>query len=460
MNRKKKEPSSFRDPSGFIFYDEKSVYRQINLSYKSNYLGLMESGLYEKLIKMNLIIKHSEIDSPMDKNGYKIIKPKEISFISYPYEWSFSQLKDAALLTLKIVKISIEHGMILKDASAFNIQFVEGLPIFIDTLSFEKYEKDLPWVAYRQFCQHFLAPLALMAYTDIRLNQLLKIYLDGIPLDLASKLLPIKTYFNFSILSHIHLHSKSQNKWADKQINIKKQKRRMSKIQLQGLIDNLYSSVKKIELKKTKTEWGNYYNFTNYNTKAFKNKGNIVKKMIKTSKPQSVWDMGANDGYFSRIAANYGAKTIAFDIDPIAVEKNYLKIKKDNEKNILPNLLDLTNPTSDYGWANEERTALIKRGPADLVMALALVHHLAISNNLPFSKIAHFFSKICEYLIIEFVPKKDSQVKKLLASRKDIFSEYNEHNFQTIFNQYFKLISKSNVKNSLRTIYFYKKLQN
>jgi 23S rRNA U2552 (ribose-2'-O)-methylase RlmE/FtsJ len=460
MEKSKISSSSFRDPSGFVYRRNGVLYRQINFIYKNNFDLLISSGLYKKLQKEKLLISHSEVDLKYahDKNVYKVIKPELVPFISYPYGWSFSMLKDAALLTLRIQKIALEYGMGLKDASAFNIQFVDGNPIFIDTLSFEKYEDGSPWVAYRQFCQHFLAPLSLMAHTDIRLNQLLKIYMDGIPLDLASKLLPKKTYLNFSMLSHIHVHSRSQNKWADKQISIKEQKIKISKLQLSALIDNLYSSVENLELKKTKTEWGDYYNFTNYDTEAFKDKGGIVKKMIKMSKPKTVWDLGANDGYFSRIAADYGSETVAFDIDPIAVEKNYLRIKKNNEKNILPILLDLTNPTSSYGWANEERDSLVKRGPADVVMALALIHHLAIGNNLPFYKIADFLSKICGYLIIEFVPKKDSQVKKLLASREDIFPDYSQENFEKIFNKYYKFIYKNKVKNSLRTIYLYKKI--
>jgi len=457
--KKSKISSSFRDPSGFVYHRNNVLYRQINFVYKNNFDLLISSGLFKKLQKEKLLISHSEVDLKYahDINAYKVIKPELVSFISYPYSWSFSMLKDAALLTLRIQKIALEYGMGLKDASAFNIQFVEGNPIFIDTLSFEKYEDGSPWVAYRQFCQHFLAPLSLMAYTDIRLNQLLKIYIDGISLDLASKLLPKKTYLNFSMLSHIHVHSRSQNKWADKQVSIKEQKIKIPKLQLSALIDNLYSSVGNLELKKTKTEWGDYYNFTNYDTEAFKDKGGIVKKMIKMSKPKTVWDLGANDGYFSRIAADYGSETVAFDIDPIAVEKNYLRIKKNNEKNILPILLDLTNPTSSYGWANEERDSLVKRGPADVVMALALIHHLAIGNNLPFYKIAEFLSKICGYLIIEFVPKKDSQIKKLLASREDIFPDYTQENFEKIFNKYYKFICKNKVKNSLRTIYLYKK---
>jgi hypothetical protein len=206
------EPGSFRDPAGFLFYLKKKLYRQVNQSYKEDYDLLIDSGLYQKLVEQEALIPHQEVDIlfPQPLNGYKVIQPEFIPFISYPYEWSFSQLKDAALTTLKIQKIAFQHGMSLKDSSAFNIQFHMGKPLFIDTLSFEKYKEGEPWVAYRQFCQHFLAPLTLMSRRDIRLGQLLRIYIDGIPLDLAASLLPFSTRLNMSVYMHIVFHGKIQ----------------------------------------------------------------------------------------------------------------------------------------------------------------------------------------------------------------------------------------------------------
>ena len=179
--------SSFRDPSGFLFYRDGELYRQINASYKEDYDRFVRSGLYEKLVSGKLLVTHEEINISAEKpeTVYKIIKPEKIPFISYPFEWSFSQLKEAALLTLEIEKIALNYGMTLKDANAYNIQFLRGRPIFIDTLSFEKYEEGKPWIAYHQFCKHFLSPISLMKYTDIRLGQLNRIFIDGIPLDLT-----------------------------------------------------------------------------------------------------------------------------------------------------------------------------------------------------------------------------------------------------------------------------------
>ena len=441
--------SSFRDPSGLLFFKDGILYRQVNIVGKENYDELMNSGLYGTLTKNNWLIKHEE--AGRSENVYKIVKPEIINFISYPYEWCFSQLKDAALLTLKIQKKALEFGMSLKDASAYNIQFKDGQPILIDTLSFEKYEENKPWVAYRQFCQHFLAPLALMSYKDIRLGQLLRIYIDGVPLDLASSLLPLSTYFKFPLLSHIHIHAKTQNYFSDKQLNTKKHK--LSRHNLLVLIDSLESSIRNMKWNPKDTEWADYYNFTNYSDRAFSEKEKIVDDMLATTNPRMVWDLGANIGLFSRLASRKGMMTLSFDIDPAAVEKNYREIKQSKEKNILPLLLDLTNPSADIGWANKERMSFCSRGPADLAMALALVHHLAISNNLPFSHMASFFSKICKHLIIEFVPKSDSQAQKLLKSRKDIFLNYDRDSFEREFRKFFSIEKISEVKESERVVY-------
>ena len=452
-------PSSFRDPSGFLFYRDGSIFRQVNSIYQENYDHLVNSGLYENLVNAELLIPHEEIDieDALPHLAYKVIKPELIPFVSYPYEWSFSQLKDAALTTLRVQKKSLDFGMSLKDCSAYNIQFRKSKPIFIDTLSFEKYHEGQPWVAYRQFCQHFLAPLALMSYRDVRLNQLLRIYIDGIPLDLASSLLPFRTRFIFSLLSHIHLHARSQKHYADKSVDISG--RRVSRLSFLGLISNLESAVKKLRWRPGGTEWANYYEDTNYSSDAIEHKRQIVAEFLEKIKPNSVWDLGANVGMFSRIASDKGIETISFDIDPAAVEINYLECVKKGEAHILPLVLDLTNPSPGIGWQNAERMSILERGPAHTVLALALVHHLAISNNVPFEKIAEFLYNTCSSLIIEFVPKADSQVQRLLSTREDIFPDYKQQVFEQEFERYFTVQSCAGIKDSERILYLMQRSQ-
>ncbi|MFA6450980.1 MAG: SAM-dependent methyltransferase [bacterium] len=452
--------SSFRDPSGFLFYRNGIIYRQINNTYKIHYDLLMSSGLYGDLTGKGLLIPHEEADiaPEVPSAAYKIIKPDFVPFISYPYEWSFSQLKDAALLTLGIQKAAIEFDMTLKDCSAYNVQYMNGKPVFIDTLSFEKLEEGEPWVAYKQFCQHFLAPLALMSYKDIRLNQLLRIFIDGVPLDLASGLLPFSTRFKFSLLTNIHLHAKSQGHYADKGIGTST--RKVSRMGLLGLIDSLESAVKKLSWSPQGTEWADYYNDTNYSKEAFERKKQIVSDFIDELGPKSLWDLGANNGTFSRIASEKGIQTISGDIDPAAVELNYLQCKKNGGDNLLPLLLDLTNPSPGIGWRNSERSSLIERGPADAALALALIHHLAISNNVPLPRIAAFFSAICRNLIIEFVPKNDSQVQRLLSSRKDIFDDYTQEAFEKSFSDFFAIAKTERLSDSGRTLYLMRRKGN
>jgi ribosomal protein L11 methylase PrmA len=446
-------PSSFRDPSGFLFFKNKKLYRQINKIYKEHYDHLMNSGLYKTLTESNLLVKHEEVDiSPANSEiAYKLIKPEPISFISYPYEWCFSQLKEAALTTIRIQKIAIEFGMSLKDASAYNIQFKNGKPIFIDTLSFEKLKEGKPWVAYRQFCQHFLAPLTLMAYKDHRLNQLSKTFIDGIPVNLASKILPFYTRFIPGIAIHIHAHAFSQKYFSSKTVKI--QDKRIKHSSYIGLINHLESTLKKMTFRSKKSEWGDYYEETNYSEEAFEHKKQILEDFLSIINPTEVWDLGANTGIFSRIASSKGIKTISFDIDPIAVEKNYQECMAKNETNLVPLLLDLTNPSPAIGWENRERLSLIERGPTDTVFALALVHHLAISNNLPFDKIATFFRGLCKSLVIEFVSKSDSQIQRLLSAREDIFSYYTQKNFELEFSKFFEILRAEKIKNSERILY-------
>ncbi|MDM8520853.1 hypothetical protein QUF64_12460 [Anaerolineales bacterium HSG6] len=453
-------PSSFRDPSGFVFEQNGNIYRQINQIYQTHYDKLMASGLYQKLSEASLLIPHVEVslDFAQTDTAYKVIQPKRVPFISYPYEWSFSQLKHAALATLRAQKMAFEHGMVLKDSSAYNIQFWHGKPLLIDTLSFETYQEGQIWVAYRQFCQHFLAPLALMSYTDIRLSQLFRVYIDGVPLDLASKLLPWRTRLNFGLLSNIHLHAKSQQHFADKTPQTSKKPPKMSRIAFIGLIESLEKLISKLNWKPKGTEWADYYQETNYTDQAMQTKKRLVADFLNQTSPKTVWDIGANTGLFSRLSSERQIDTVSFDIDPGAVEKNYLQLRAKNETHLLPLILDLTNPSPSIGWANQERDSFIGRGPVDTVLALALIHHLAIANNLPFDQIARFFSQLCQYLIIEFVPKSDSQVQRLLASREDIFPQYTQADFERIFSHYFTMQKSHHVEGSERTLYLMQRL--
>lgn len=448
-----REPSSFRDNRGFVFMDGGVVKRQINNAGQASYDSLMSSGLYEELTAAGLLLSHEDATGKLPKGAYKVITPRPVTFISYPYEWSFSQLKDAALATLEIQQRAFAKGLTLRDASAYNIQFVGGKPTLIDTLSFEPYVAGSAWQAYRQFCQHFLAPLALMSQVNVGLSSLLRDHIDGVPLQLTADLLPLKAKLRPGLAVHIVAHARVQRQQAS---NTSPTTRTISRTSQLGLLDNLKRTIEGLNLPKTDTEWGDYYDNTNYNDDAFSKKAALVEDFIKKVKPKRVIDLGANNGLFSRVATKHAELTISADIDPLAVEQNYLTVKKHAETKLVPLLIDLTNPSPALGWHNQERRSFTERGKSDLAMALALVHHLALSNNLPLEMIARYMSDIAPQLIIEFVPKEDSQVQKLLATREDIFPEYTQDGFERAFSTVFDVVATKPVKGSLRTLYLLK----
>lgn len=449
---------SFRDPSGFVYSREDALYRQVNPSYRAEYDALVSSGLLERLWRKGLLVEHTEADLALaaTREAYRVLRPARVPFISYPYEWAFSAYRDAALATLDIQTEALACGLTLKDASAYNMQFVDGRPVLIDTLSFERYEPGTPWVAYRQFCQHFVAPLALMARKDVRLGMLMKGFIDGVPLDLASALLGSRSKWSPRLLLHIHAHAKSQRRHAQDggRASANRPSASMGSLALRGILDSLRATIISLKWSPVGTEWTDYYTFTNYTDAAFEAKRAIVEEFLATANPRSVWDLGANNGEFSRLASRRRIPTVAFDIDPGAVEKNYRQVRRDKEAALLPLVQDLTNPSASIGWAGTERDSLTARGPADMAFALALVHHLAISNNVPLQQIAEFLASVCHHLVIEFVPKEDSQVQKLLASRKDIFPDYTQDGFEAAFATAFKTRKRVSIASSSRTLYW------
>lgn len=441
---------SFRDPSGFVFSANGRIYRRINPCYKETYDALKAERVYDKLIEQGFLVPHKEVYYGEDHID---LEAEKIPFISYPYEWSFSQLKDAALHTLALQKQLVEWGFSLKDASAYNIQFVNGKPIFIDTLSFERFEPN-PWIAFGQFLRHFLYPLMLMQMVDLRANQLLRLWIDGIPEDVIYTLLPNRKWLSLNYWLYVKLPYSATQKYS---AHRKKVQRTLPKEKMLKLMDALQMAIGGIKPKKAPTEWGNYYATTNYNEHSFDEKTKLVDQFLQTINPKTVWDLGANNGNFSRLASTKGIPTVAFDIDPLAVEKNYLTIKKTQETNLLPLQLDLTNPSGGIGWANQERLALHQRGPADCGLILALIHHLAIGNNVPFGALASYFADLFNAIIIEFIPKEDSKIQEMLLNRKDVFDEYTQEHFERSFESFFSIEAKQAIPGSLRTLYWMKK---
>lgn len=448
-------PSSYRDPSGFIFEKNAVLYRQVNLSFKEHFDHFIQSGHYDSLVNKGLLIPHEVIHENLtgSREYYITLKPEKIGFISFPYEWSFNMLKDAALLTLKLAKEALAFGMILKDATPYNIQWHKGQLVFIDTLSFEKYE-ETPWIAYRQFCENFLGPLLIMHYSKKQMPGLMLGWPDGIPLDIVSSLLPKRSRFSIYTYLHIHLHAKYSEKKKGQADAVKK----FSKQKLLNLISSLESLISQLKTPLQKSTWSEYYKEASQRNDYLDQKKKIISAWadamtdIKTSA-----DLGANEGEFSRILSAKNIPVVAADFDPYCINALYEMVKNNKEQNIQPVILDLSAPSPSIGVNNEERDSFIERANFDLLMALAVVHHLAIGKNIPLDMIAGMFSRLGRNLIIEFVPKDDEKVKLMLAQKKDIYSHYDEAHFTSSFGKYFSIIDKKSIPGSVRVLYLMKK---
>jgi hypothetical protein len=446
---------SFRDPSGFVYSRDGTLYRQINTSFRQRFEAFLTSGLYDELVRDGLLVPHEQVglEFSATNDACAVIRPQRIPFISYPYEWSFGQLQDAASLTLEIQERALARGFTLRDSSAYNVQFQGGRPVLIDTLSLEPLEEGKAWVAYKQFCEQFLLPLTLMSRRDVRCSTLLRSYLDGIPLDLGSRLLPRRTWLSPSSVLHIHLHALAQSRYAGSAVSSAAKGRTMSRKGLLTLVKNLGGAVRGLSWRPAGTEWADYTTDNNYSETAASSKRNLVVTHLRESRPGTVWDLGANTGEYSRAAREAADLVVSFDMDPAAVERNYRRVRAEGETGILPLLLDLTNPSPAQGWAGRERLSVEERGPADAVLALALIHHLAIGHNLPLERVASYLVRLGKVLIIEFVPKSDPQVARLLLSRPDIFPGYTKEGFEKAFSRYFSIQAAARIEDSERWLY-------
>jgi hypothetical protein len=457
-----KEPGSFRDPSGFVFSSGGVVLRQVNAGFEQPYQRLIDSGLYEELVRDGLLIPHEEVDLrlPGAPEAFAVLHPEQLPFISYPYEWCFSQLKAAALLTLELQRRGLAKNLVLRDASAYNVQFIGNRAVFIDTLSFGPYTEGSPWLPYRQFCEHFVAPMALMALAHDSLGQLTRVHMDGIPLDVATRILPFSSRLHPGLLTHIHLHSRSlvTGPRQHTETAVLSRRRGVSRTAMLGLIDSLSRTVTNLTWEPGATLWSTYADHSNYTPAAQDHKQKLTAEWLNAigarASVHKIFDFGANTGTYSRLAATQtSAYVVALDLDHAAVEHHFRGCAQRSEGRILPLVQDLRNPSAASGWHHTERRSLAERGPADVGLALALVHHLAIGNNVPLPEIAAFFGQMCTSLIVEFVPREDSQVGRMLALRENVFKNYSRETFEDAFRRHFDLEQSATIEGTQRTLY-------
>ena len=445
-------PASFKDPSGFLFTADGVLYRQVNPSYAHHYDTLKNSGLYVFLTGKKWLIEHEEVSDALFQipEAYKILRPERLPLVTYPYEWCFSQLQEAGLITIEIMRAAMDHGMILKDASAYNIQFRNGLPLLIDTLSFEIYDPLLPWKAYRQFCQHFLYPLLLEHYLGNGSIAWLRNYLDGMPASVAAPLLPFKSRWNVSVMLHLFLQQKvsGNSKGNEQPVKFSRKKMHLLLDDLQRLIQSLRPGYP------ARTEWSDYYQNTILSDQYLQAKERLIAEWLSPHKNCRVIDAGANDGHFSILAESMGQEVIAIENDPLCIEHLHKRIVGESIKGVHTVIADFSNPSPPLGFAHRERSSLTDRCSGDILMALALVHHLVIGRSIPMPRLAAYFSLLAPCLILEFIPKEDEKVKTMLQSREDVFTDYDQEHLESYFETYYSIRKKTTVGDTKRILYW------
>ena len=436
----------------------------------------MQSGLFTALQTKGLIIFHEELNQAERANleevsssntddVYCLLKPSQIEFQSYPFEWSYTQWRKAIIAYISINQIALNYGMILKDATPYNFYLEGGKAILLDTSSFSFFKGGEPWIAYRQFCAEFLSPLALMHYNGQKWSRITKTHLRGLPLNFVSKQLPLKSWFNTTALLHIHLHSKYANAEgatakAKLKLNQEVKKEGFSKEKLQSLMSMLLHTVTKWEKPyQFEKHWSEYYEQDIASEKYLVHKEEIVKKWLEQIQPLSVVDLGANTGRFSFLAASYTKRVVALESDDICVDIMERQIKKQKLTHVNVLMQELAETSPHLGLNAKEIVSIFNRAKSEMVLALAVEHHLHITNHISLSQIAEMFSLFSsKYLITEFIPANDSKVQLLVKNRNKDLSAYTIDSYKNALEKYFKIIETTKLDGSERKLILLQKL--
>ena len=381
---------------------------------------------------------------------------EKIGFISYPYEWTFTQLKDAAIFHLNFQIYLLKKDVKLIDASAFNIQFKNNKPIFIDILSLSEYKDGEYWYAHKQFCENFLNPLILSSKKGINFNNWFRGNLEGIHTHELAPLLNLKDLFSPTVFFHVYLlnkldeKSKKNPEKTDKKL---KSTKNFTKRSYLNLLIQLKNFISKLNKKKKISNWEDYTDKNTYDENEEQIKLNIIKDFIDESNPNFLCDLGCNEGKYSEYASKKNnIKVLGVDFDLNVLDKAYIKAKKES-RNFFPIYADFSNPSSNLGWNGVERKSFVKRSKFDGIIALALIHHLVIAKNIPLSQVLNWLTSLAPKGLIEFIPKDDPTVQIMLKLKGDIFPDYNEQKFKEKLLTFAKIKKISVVTKSKRKIY-------
>ena len=457
------DPASFRDPAGSVYNLNNRVFRTVCSEGLDDYIFVRDSGVLTPLIEEGLIIRGEEIDATEIAGHFSdsnlVLEHPKVPFWSYPYEWTFGALKAAALLHLDIQIKLLEQNISLSDASAYNLQFDGARPIFVDTLSFRKYSENEHWAGHRQFCEQFLNPLLLQSCLGVPFNNWYRGELDGIPTENIGKLLRLRHYLSWRILSHVILQSKLHSWRSDRVLTAatKAKARGIPRSSYLAMLAQLRSWISKLTLGNHKnTLWGNYADENTYEENELGKKKEFVAEFAKSVRPGLMIDLGCNTGDYSKLALESGAKTvIGFDIDHGALDQAFERSTTEN-LNFTPLYQDFANPSPGQGWNHSERKRLAERfGDVDAVIALAFAHHLVIGRNIPLDQFVDWLVAVAPTGIIEFVQKDDPTVQKMLSLRSDIFPDYTIDIFADLLERHARIARRQKVSDTGRELFWF-----
>ena len=457
-----RDAGSFRDPSGTVMLAADRVFRTIMPFAAADYEQTRRTGVLEKLAADGLVVAErpvsKEVLGAAGAHATYVVEHPKLPFISYPYEWCFHALRDAALLHLDVHLRCLERGVTLSDASAFNIQFRGAAPVFIDTLSFRPYRQGEIWTAHRQFCDQFLNPLLLRALLGIPHNAWYRGSMDGIPVEHLARALPLRAKLSWNVLKHVVLQSLLEGASAAPGSSSAAGEVRLPLAAFRRMLSGLRQWVASLQPKdRGRTLWRDYAEVNSYSDGEARAKAKLVAEFAAASRPALLWDLGCNTGAYSKAALEAGAKlSVGFDFDAGALERAYLRAKAER-LNLLPLHLDATNPSPSQGWAQLERKGMQERGPADAVLALAFVHHLAVARNVPLEFVIEWIVGLARTGVIEFVPKDDPMVRELLRLRADIFADYSQERFELALRARARVRKVEVVSASGRRLYWFER---
>jgi SAM-dependent methyltransferase len=456
------EPGSFRDRTSRVFYVSGHIYRGLSSQAAEDWAALSATRFFRRYVSDGRIVPTEAVDTPdgldvtQAGNWSAFLKHQAIPFVSYPYEWCFGMLKDAALLQIDLLLAALNENMTLKDASAFNFQWMGSKPVFIDIPSFERLKPGEPWAGYRQFCQLFLYPLMLQAYKDLPFQPWLRGCIDGIEPEQCRNLMSAGDLLRPGVLVDVYLHAKAHSDYADTRRDIKSEMRSagFNKDLIVANVTRLKKVVGGLHWKRGKTEWSDYASVHSYTDQDYETKAEFVRKVVQSQHRHLVWDLGCNVGSFSKIAAENADNVVSIDADHLSIERLYQELKSKNDTKILPLIGNVADPSPDLGWRGLERRSLFKRGNPDLILCLALIHHMVISANVPLKEFVDWLAGLGGDLIIEFVTRQDPMVQTLLRNKVDNYADYDKEFFERCLQQAFDVAQQEMLKSGTRILYY------